>query len=534
LTTNSLLLERYYTQSTNAIPLFLVQDSQNRIRLRVLCINENNQNDLQAFETLPGEYDFSSLSQPQRIEKLYQLAQKGGRDDSLIAVYRPSPDAAPQVIADYDYDYGRNWYHLIATKRRQKYFHVYKVLLRPVFRPDSRRIMQDLKRLTDKSPQLSQQLLREADTLVAAGCLFNIDTQVAGWSLPAASAVNVPRLPPTKQADLQVESATPVLLDMGYLEKYRSEDRYTYPLPVVIESKKKRYETKTRDFSVHGLSLYVEGSDVTFVEGESIRTSFPNLKISSGVFGMRRRKLDDIPYEVMGWEKGGRKILRLRLMDSSKKEDLVNAMTKIIELNPERLTLDLSDSVKAASSSLYSALAAESTATLPLLISRDKTSHRFKVQIGMPDHPGTIADFFEVADGEFDFRALYDAQRIAHLTQHLHTSNDCCEQTLYLYKQPIQERARFEIHAAIESEFADSAEKYAFIRRAMEHDYRFVKLRVSPPRIPPPAALDMILEPLRDYSPVRATELATEYEQLIAVGDLLDITQEALEQRSYS
>ncbi|MCU7804556.1 MAG: hypothetical protein KZQ96_15270, partial [Candidatus Thiodiazotropha sp. (ex Lucinoma borealis)] len=57
-----------------------------------------------------------------------------------------------------------------------------------------------------------------------------------------------------------------------------------------------------------------------------------------------------------------------------------------------------------------------------------------------------------------------------------------------------------------------------------EHDFRCVKIVASLPNVPPKAEIEQAIDRLIRLSPGRSERLKADFENLIAIGDVVDMT----------
>ncbi|MEW8587174.1 MAG: hypothetical protein AB2531_15525, partial [Candidatus Thiodiazotropha sp.] len=142
---------------------------------------------------------------------------------------------------------------------------------------------------------------------------------------------------------------------------------------------------------------------------------------------------------------------------------------------------------------------------------------------GITSSPSPLVDYFEVADGEFDFSVMTMNGRLQWIMQKVIESGSA-EIILYLSKERRGDAAEFKIDSLVDFEIDDESQRSDFVRRAMEHDFRCVKLIVNQPDVPPKAEIEQAIDRLVKLSPGRSKRLKTEFENLIAIGDAVDIT----------
>ncbi|MCG7879917.1 MAG: hypothetical protein N0C80_16110, partial [Candidatus Thiodiazotropha endolucinida] len=132
-------------------------------------------------------------------------------------------------------------------------------------------------------------------------------------------------------------------------------------------------------------------------------------------------------------------------------------------------------------------------------------------------------NYFEVADGEFDFSVLAMNGRLQQIIQEV-VEQGTSEIILYLSKELRGNKPEFEIKSLAEFEISDETQRTEFVHHAMEHDFRCVKIVVNHPDIPPKAEFEQAIDRLVQLSPGRCERLKTDFDNLIAIGDVVDIT----------
>lgn len=525
LTAYSLLAEQFYTTSTAVIPFFLAAEEQG-IRLDVLCYNDNALPSLQVFRGEQDQYDFTGLAAPQRISELYRHTREDGQRDPLVAVYKEKDDPRPRVVADFEFETQEQWFAVVSAKCGREDFRIFKALLRPVHRPDCRKIYDKIMRLSDKSIEEAEELVCQADRHVASGVLVDITTQFRDWGFGQrffGAGVAQAALPMAERL-AQAQGPAPELLRFGYVEQ-RHEDRYRVALAVEVNIGNRSNAGETCDISLRGLCVQLKTLPGGVGRGDLVHVSFPGLQKRAG----GKVRLRDIPCEVtrVDIRKGAARLALKRVMDARSAE--VTAFFKdLIARNQGKLQPDLEDVMTAAHSRLYASMAAESAATVPFFVLKNFDSGEREVKVALPREPGSFAAFFEVAPDEYDFTPLADPQRLARLLSDLR-ANKTADLVVYLYKRWSAEQNRFELHAACDADFKSAYDKFMFVREALEHDHCFVKLGLAPVCRPKDTELHAVIEPLMLKSAHRANRLQSDFEQVAAVGDVTDITRQVME-----
>ncbi len=524
LTACSLLAEQYYTLGSTLVPFFIRRENTG-LCLSMVAKNENSSHFLSAFSVSEHRYDLRSLAAPHRVAELYQRCQENGQDAHLIAVFR-NAEGAPRVIADFEFPSEPDWFAFVGARCSDKQFYVYRVFLRSVIHPDRRKTVDKVERLQQRSSDQAEIIVRESGNTEITGVLVDITAQIRAWGYASAafndelvrSALSV------AEKNGEALGKQPMLVPFGYQEQ-RHEDRYIAVLAVNVQLHGKSYPGATRDISVRGFCIDLDATNTGVVRGDVIGVSLPTLH-------KRARKtvrLKNIPCEVVGVEESESKtrIALKRVLDQNSRA-VSDFIRDLIERNVDRIAPDLIDVVTAARSRLFASLAAESAATVPLLILKEPETGDRIVKVALPKDPSAFARFFEVTPNEYDFSAIADPARIAPLTVDLR-KNTSAEIVVYLYKKPASSGAPFAIVASSEDEFQNRRERQEFIAEAFHHEHCFVKIVAAAVREPSDSELREVLESLMARAPLRATKLQAEFSRVAAVGDMIDITRDVMD-----
>jgi hypothetical protein len=98
------------------------------------------------------------------------------------------------------------------------------------------------------------------------------------------------------------------------------------------------------------------------------------------------------------------------------------------------------------------------------------------------------------------------------------------ELILYLSKVRRRNTPTFMIHSLADFEIGDEATRSEFIRRSMEHDFRCIKIILNQTKVPPEAEIDQAVNRLVQLSQSKSERLKAEFDNLIAIGDVVDMT----------
>ncbi|MEN8179528.1 MAG: PilZ domain-containing protein [Pseudomonadota bacterium] len=522
LTAQALLSERFYMRSTTILPFFLFKDRDADSPPLIIFSNQVNQQPLQAFEISPGQYNFRSLITPKRIKLLQRLAARDSKADTLIAVHRSPHDKTPQVRADLECKNHKHWCRLLMKYTDQPEFRVFKVVARTARRPVAMRIEEAVGPLAEQGEDFVRKLLLDANALSIVGALIDVTEQIREWSLVACSSAQSSYEDPIICEDDQQPLSTPQLVPIRYIQENRSETRFLGRMRVDIRVEDRTYKVETRDVSAHGLSVIVAEPDIAIESDQTVTITFPELQAQSSGLARIQGTFRNVPAEIVGRLGDGEQYLRLRIRNTSKGRQFANAFSSYLAEHQSDLRMETSHTLRTATSRLYSSIFVESSSTLPVFIYR-RSPKDWTFRLGLVSSPSPLTGFFEVADGEFDFDVLTSNGRLDRLMQDV-TESGSGDITIYLSKERRTDSPSFMLHSLADFEITDNASRRSFVRQALEHDFRCVKIVASLPNVPPQAEIEQAIDRLVQLSPGKSERLKSDFENLIAIGDVMDVT----------
>lgn len=523
LTAESLFAERHYMCSSALIPFFLAREWPQGKQMTVAFYNEANQESLFAFKTENGGNALAEAINRRHLGHLMRLATTDGLAPALLAVWRSSDGGDLATLMDLSCRTDKQWYASLARHGRADDFRVFRVIVRRVRRPSRRRLARELEPLAAKSPADADQLLRDGERLVAVGGLVDVTAEIRTWNLTPYESV------PTTKTCRDVEDSNckimskPELLPIQYTERMRSHDRYLFRLHVTLEIQGKFIEAITTDVSLTGMSVLLPKDTLPVTLGGPVRVTFSGLVAKAALLDRLRKSLEAVPFQVVSADCGSKTLLRVRLVDPDRQKGFTRALSALLRKQRSMLEVDVSHSVQAATTRLYSAYFIEASAAIPMFFFPSKADSTPFAKVGLTRQPSHLAAFFEIADGRFDFSAITAPVCTSYLWNEMQQRGRG-EVILYLIKERLPDQPRYRISAVADFDFADRAERGEFLRDAVGKDFRIVKIVMSPPRSPSPPDLAQIIKRLEQISAPRAARLREKYENLVAVGDLLDIT----------
>jgi hypothetical protein len=521
LTAQTLLAERFYMRSTSILPFFLFERSNSTSPLKILFSNQVNQHFLDVFKNINGSYDFSSLVTPTRIKLLTRLAMRDSKAETLIAVYRTSQYGSPQVKADLECKNHKHWYRLLLTISNQSIFRIFKIVARLARHPVDMRIEDALKPLNDNN-MYARQLIGDAKNLTIVGALIDVTNQF-DYSTPDRERINSELLeqPVICHADEQ-PYAPPTLVPIHYIQENRSEDRYLGKIDVELVIAGLLYKGVTHDVSHHGLSIALNDPYAPHINHNQAIISFP--KLEKAALGRFRLKgiFKNVPAQLVGGPTHGEQLLHFKICDSDKGKQFAKAFSEILEKRLSNLNIDESHALRAATSRLYSSIFIESSSTLPLFVYQ-KSQNDWSLKFGISTSPTPLVDYFEVADGKFDFSVFTHNNRLQHLIQQV-TEYGSSEIILYLCKERCRNSPTFKIRSIIDNEIDNETIHKQYLNQQMNHNFRCIKVILNRPHIPPKEEIDQAIDRLIQLSPRKCERIKEDFTNLVAIGDIFDIT----------
>ncbi len=524
LTSHSILAERYYLRSSTIIPLFLFRAPAEEAPLKIVFKNENNSLALRAFETSTGHHDLSPLAREEFIKTLAKVARRDGQADALLAVRRAEDGESPLTLIQTEFKESAAWYRFLAKHSENPNFFVFKIVARFVRKTAAHRILSDLDPLATKSTDLAEKLFAEAENLRIAGSLIDVTAQIRQWDLSRLVAMQ-PGLskkdPPPPQGDEHLPA--PEIWPVKFIEEKRADNRFTGQMRVVIQIEGRKFGARTRDISIGGLAVFSDDPDLPVEKGSRVRVSFPDLKKSVTTMEKLRSDYKDIPYDVVDIKRGTPTLLRLKQSSGEQNNRFTRVLSDFIEQRRSKLPLELSHLYRSAAFRLYSSHFIESSGTIPFFLAQKGSGKNVALKIGIVQSPSYLAKFFELAAGELDFTALIEAAKLDNLVSEMQHKG-VAEITLFVFKVRIPGTQRFRIVVPDTQAGRVKRPDKRFINSLGNPDFRYIKLMISRPQLPPKVEIEQAIRRLASAPRPKVNELVSEFSGLTAVGDIVDIT----------
>jgi hypothetical protein len=521
LTAQAMLAERFYMRSTSVLPFFVFACKAHETPLRVILGNQVNRLSLDAFVNSQGGYDFSTLVTKKRIKLLTRLALRNSKAETMIAVYRSPEHREPQIRADLECKNHKHWRRLLMRYVDLPGFRLFKVVARAARRPVAIRVEDALKPI-NKDKMFVNKLTMDAKALSIVGALIDMTEQIRNWRMDDYSFNDKSNDESIVCYDDDQYLSPPILLPIHYIQEKRSEDRFLGQMEVEVSIAGRFYTGMTRDISPHGLSVEIAGKGITFINDRQATITFTRLDAQSSSKSSLQDTFHNVPAELVTDPCNGDQLLHFKICDVTKGHRFSQAFSSFLEKRQANLYLDSSHIMRAAASRLYSSIFIESSSSLPVFIYR-RSYDDWSMKLGISAFPAPLLDFFEVADGVFDFNVLANKGRLKRIMKDV-TKSGSSELILYLCKVRHGETPAFDIQSLADFEVGSETDRSEFMHHAMDNDFRCIKVILNQTSVPPITEVEQAIDQLAQQSPCRSKRLKADFNKLIAVGDIVDIT----------
>jgi hypothetical protein len=522
LTAQALLAERFYMRSTSVVPFFVFGCKASETPLRIILGNQVNKHSLDAFVNSQGSYDFSTLVTKKRIKLLTRLALRDSKAETMIAVYRSPELKEPQIRADLECKNHKHWRRLLMRYVDLPGFRLFKVVARVARQPVELRVEDALNPIINNDEMFASKLIMDAKAVSIVGALIDVTEQISNWRQSGYHFNNNSNEESIVCYDDDQYLAPPLLVPIHYIQENRSEERYLGRMEVEVSIAGRFYTGMTRDISPHGLSVEIAGLGITYVNDRQATITFPRMEIRRSNKASSQQTFHDVPAELVSGSCNGDHLLHFKISDVPKGHQFSQAFSAFLEKRRSNLCLDSSHTLRAATSRLYSSIFMESSSTLPIFIYR-KSHDDWSLRLGISVSPSPLIDYFEVADGVFDFKILTINGRLKRIMKEV-TKSGSSELVLYLCKVRHGDAPSFDIQSLADFEAGCETDRDDFVQHALDHDFRCIKVILNQPGVPPKAEVEQAIDRLVQQSPCRSDRLKADFDNLIAIGDIVDIT----------
>jgi len=323
---------------------------------------------------------------------------------------------------------------------------------------------------------------------------------------------------------------TPPYLDIVPLEyvNLRSHKRYLYKTPVSVTINDEVFNGYTRDFSVMGLQLECE-QPATFKKGDIVLLTFPELQKIT-----KKHKLSELKYEVMAISKSFTTIN----LKANRIADLPHAgvtfFTQLIEGNKDKLKVsEEAPKVEGLSTALRN-MVTKSVCQFPLYL--HKEAAHFKtgaIGYGLYASPiHVILQNFGLLGNKTDFSSILTEEQIINVITPNIKDRSRQDPPLAFTLAINFDPRKGSIEEAIVSQCAlgeDYSSFYKQISKGITSQLIFVmRLYISRTGRPDTDYLSNELKYVSQYAMHKAKDLEEALWAVAGVGDVVDITEEAL------
>ncbi|WP_448568688.1 PilZ domain-containing protein [Thalassotalea ganghwensis] len=308
----------------------------------------------------------------------------------------------------------------------------------------------------------------------------------------------------------------------------RSEPRFYYKTPVILEVGGVTWKGVSEDFSASGLKVELEKS-AALSASEVVNVTFPQLQKITASFDLK-----GLPYEVMHINKK-KNVLNLRV-HVQKHRHIGRAFFKaLIEKNKDKLTRDeyamMRPELAKALRNIYSRSVA-----IPSLVIQTSGS-RYKIEVITCNSDNVkIIDLCQQLSDRQRFYNLYpllnnlQATTLMHSTLKRMQSRDLpIVDIIYIAIDDSKEIIEQAVSTKLESEFESEQDKKQFIRDALKlGSFTCIQVKLSRVDKPDIEHLSPELNYISSYAIHRGKQLEQEIWSVAGVAQLLDITEEAM------
>lgn len=308
----------------------------------------------------------------------------------------------------------------------------------------------------------------------------------------------------------------------------RQESRFIYDTPVVVESKKIKWQGKSHDFSVSGLKMELD-KPAMLVKGDIVYLTFPNLQKITSAFDLKQ-----LPYEVIRINKK-KTILNLRVHVKAHQHIGRSFFKLLINKNREKLTLDeyaiLTPGLSEAIRTSYA-----KTMNTPTLVVQTSGS-RYKVESIASNNDSS--ELFRQMKRLSDRKSYYNLyplltklQSSNLLDKHfksLLVGDEAITELLYIAINPNEDTVEKSIKLTLDTELTTPDLKRFFIKKSLKRgQFYCLKLMISRTNEPDMEYLNPELSYISSYAIHRGKKLEQDIWSVAGMIQYFDITKEVL------
>jgi len=539
------LYEKIYIETTSYIPFFIGRNKDGELYIQIMALTDGNLPLAAFFQNHEHGYDFAPLCMPYRLQHLV------ANSEMLLVMYRHKEGDHYQLHshADIDVTDDNDVLRLAQYAFTHQEYCIAKVVVNKVHADYINRdtIESITTRLAEKSGTEAGLLRTQIGELVAVGMLYDITEQLrspvrelAATEDAASDGDTVAYRTAKLQQRLndgevlvprpQQKCIKPTTVRFGYVER-RREDRYLLETKITADIGSGKFDGITIDLSTRGLRARLK-SRCDIRVGEELTIHLASLQKKRPDVNLKK-----IPYRVMGKPPAPSTVLMLERISTHNDTAIDSFFLEVITKNRHKLTVDTEDVRNATMSLIYGGLLAQNVASIPFFVTKADDGSAIVQCVAITEQPCDLARFLTVKDGDYYFKMVTDPRILRPLYQAINESRKeanagnsrtpPCEMEIYMYKDFDAAANSYVITSASSLEFATDHERKQFIAEALRHDeYRFVKLTTAHAVDVDSTEVDLIVDIIRENSRYRASQLRTELEHVIGLGEMIDVTQQ--------
>ncbi len=310
----------------------------------------------------------------------------------------------------------------------------------------------------------------------------------------------------------------PEVILSGYYKK-RREDRLQYVTSATLVIDGMPHSAKTRDLSQSGIQVCLKGAH-DFQVGQAVQLSLAEIEAVFGIAG-----LTDMPYKIVSvTSKIQETMLRLVRVSGSQDDPLSTNIQRLIERLQQKYKCDVEDDLLSVNATIHERLYTDNVTHIPLFFCRDAAGTPRLKRIAATERNQPLLEFFGYGRPNCDFSPLTLPARLARLLD----GDTPGDMLLIMYRNDHGDDGA--IHSAADFELADGAALRTFMRHAMVYPhYRMLKLTATALRRPSDAKIALHAQRLHDKSEQDMALVRQDFDALIGVGMVADVTKELVE-----
>ncbi|MCH2055117.1 MAG: PilZ domain-containing protein [Thalassotalea sp.] len=321
----------------------------------------------------------------------------------------------------------------------------------------------------------------------------------------------------------------PVVDEIGInYRNQRTEPRFHYKTPVLVEAEGVTWQGHSEDFSVSGLKVSLEKAAV-LTRGEVVNISFPNLQKITSSF-----ELKSLPYEVMRINKK-KNVLNLRVY-VEKHQHIGRAFFKVlIEKNKDKLTkeeyADMTPGLGKALRSVY----ANVTQVPTLFVQTSGSRYKIETLAGSNPQAPVLSQMKQLSD-RHQFYNLYPLLNNQHAIglmtnslKKLQVEDAPISDTFFIAIRDSDESVEARVNTKLESELKNFTVKKMFIQNALKKgNFYAVQVKLCRADEPDMEQLNPELSYIGAYAIHRGKQIEQDIWSVVGAIQCFDISEEVM------